>query len=211
MRITIRKISFFYWGIRIFHQNSLHLIHDPIQILMKITLKYGLLIVVVYMLLHILLHFTTGTESNIGKSLLLLNYAAYTGAILMGVVEKRKLQNGSITFGSAFGTGFMIMLFAAVLLGIYTYSYYKFINHHSIEAAYKAIDAQIAKKDLPEAQVGTATTVAKLMVSPGGFAVMHFIGWLLVGALISLIMAAFLRKEQLENPIPQHEDIGQYN
>ena len=184
-KVRIRQ-DYFFITFPIFHGKSLHLNYDSIFSRMKIALKYGLMIVLIFTITHVLIHNTIGIESGIGRSIMLLNYAIYTLAILLCVVEKRKKNNGHISYGGAFGIGFFTMTVAAVILSGYQYLYLKFINHDLVLAGF---NAQTSNNLFEKA-------LKLLKKTPGGMSLLFFIGMLLAGWLISMIIAAFIKKEK---------------
>jgi hypothetical protein len=163
---------------------------------MKPSLKYGLLLAAAVILLHLVIHFTVGADSQVGKSVMLLNYGLYTLAIVLCLLELRKEQQGYLTYGKAFSTGFMVMLSAGLIVAIYTYVYYKFINHDFIVKSYALVQQSLDEKNLDENSMATANKVAHIMLTPGGISVITLLGMLFWGAIISLIIAAFLKRDQ---------------
>ena len=152
---------------------------------MNITFKYGFLIILAFTLTHLLIHCTVGVESAVGKSIMLLNYAFYLLAILLGVVEKRKMQNGLITYREAFFTGFRIMAFAVIIISGYQYLYLKFINHQQVLITYNEQNSNNAFESI----------LKEIQKTPLGISALNFMGRLLVACLISMIIAAFIKRE----------------
>ncbi len=152
---------------------------------MKISIKYGFLIILLYSLSHVVVHFTIGHESGVGKSIMLLNYPIYALAILLGVVERRKAQLGHITYKEAFGTGFSMMVFAALIISVYQYIYLKFFNHHLVSVLYNEQSSNDAFENL----------MKELKKTPGGNTILELAGRILAAALISLIIGAFIKRE----------------
>lgn len=179
---------------------------------MKITLKYGLLGAAALILLHLVVHFTVGVESSVGKSILLLDFAFYVLVVVLAILERKKAQSGYLTYGNGFSTGFLSSLNMGVIKAVYTYIYCKFINHGVLAAMIKDATEDMSKKSTSEEQAQAAASAFKLVFSPGGVAVIEFLRVLFVGLLIALVVAAFLRNEKsLPSNIPsQGGDLDPY-
>lgn len=164
---------------------------------MKIAVKYGLMASAATILLHLIVHFTLGIDSPVGKSILLLRFGVYILAVVLAILERKKEQNGFLTFGNGLGAGFMSILVAAVILFAYNYTYFKVINHDFIKKGYEQVEKGLEQQSIQGSQAEIASKIAKTMVSPGGLSGLMFAGTLFTGLVISLIVAAFLRKEEV--------------
>jgi chromosome condensin MukBEF ATPase and DNA-binding subunit MukB len=166
---------------------------------MNTTLKYGLMAAAAVIILHLILYFSGISETPTGEKIQWLNYLIYGGAIYLGLKEKLQKQEGYLSFGSAFGTGFLIILIAAVLVFGYRYAYYSTINPKvSVEMQQKVEDEMEKKsveKNMDEAQREQARKISQVVVTPIGFAVTRLIGMILTGLILSLIFAAVMKNE----------------
>ncbi|MEO6244839.1 MAG: DUF4199 domain-containing protein [Opitutaceae bacterium] len=97
-------------------------------------------------------------------------------------------------YGRALGTGVMIALFAS-LFGIVTnFAYVKFINPGISDMIAQTEIAKLEAKRLSGAQLEGAEKMIRVMTGPLAYTVMGFLGGLLFGTLISLVVAAFLKR-----------------
>lgn len=166
---------------------------------MNITVKYGLMAAGAVIILHLILFFAGIAETPTGEKIQWLNYLIYGAAIYLGLKEKLKRQEGYLSFGSAFGTGFLIIIIAAVLVFGYRYAYYSTINPEvSAEMQLKVeeeMEKRMESENMDEEQLQTARKMSKMIVTPMGFAVTRFIGMILTGLILSLIFAAVLKRD----------------
>ena len=90
------------------------------------ALQFGLLTGLA-MIVYILIMYLAGVDMH--SSWNLIGYLFLLGGIYWGMSNIREKQlEGVMSYGKAFGTGFWITFFAAILLGIFTFFYLKYIN-----------------------------------------------------------------------------------
>jgi len=104
--------------------------------------------------------------------------------------------DGILPFGKAFGFGMLIVLVSALIGGIYGYLLYTVIDPDLVG---KLMDFQAEKmleQGLSEDQVEQTLEVTKRFISPAFIFVSGLIMNLLMGAVLSLIIAAIFKKEE---------------
>ena len=104
--------------------------------------------------------------------------------------------DGILPFGKAFGFGMLIVLVSALIGGIYGYLLYTVIDPDLVG---KLMDFQAEKmleQGLSEDQVEQALEVTKRFMNPVFIFISGVILNLLMGAVLSLIMAAIFKKEE---------------
>jgi|OpeIllAssembly_1097287.scaffolds.fasta_scaffold151157_2 hypothetical protein len=129
----------------------------------------------------------------------------YAGIIIMivGLAIAMKsyrvnILDGILPFGKAFGFGVLIVVFASLLGSIYTYLLYTVIDPGLQEKMLEfAADKMLESGRVPEAQLDQALEFSKKFMSPTYLTVSGFIFSCLGGTVISLIMAAIFKKEEV--------------
>jgi len=163
---------------------------------MKMALMMSGMLIVYTLVLYI-----AGQGAN--KGLGWINYILIlTGLILASINFRDKENQGYITFGRAFYFGFMIVLFASLIYGIFMYIYLKFIAHDIITQMLRITEDQMMAKKLPEEQAEQAMKWTKKLLVPGAMAIMTFIFTLFLGTILSLISAAITKRETPPNAPP---------
>jgi ABC-type dipeptide/oligopeptide/nickel transport system permease component len=116
--------------------------------------------------------------------------------IVLGTKARRAEIPASEEFGygRAFGAGFMIALFASLFGIITTFVYAKFINPEFVDVIVQAQVQQLEAKGLSADKIQGAEKVIRTMASPYVQACFSFIAGLVMGTIISLITAAFLKR-----------------
>jgi len=128
----------------------------------------------------------------------LLSYVFFIGGLLWGITSIREKQlEGVMSYGKAFGTGFWITLFVAIVLGIFAYFYLKDINPGALaDATAKAEDKILASNpNISDADLQKALGMVKVFTNPIMSAVTQLISNLIAGTIFSLIIAIFAKRE----------------
>ncbi len=107
--------------------------------------------------------------------------------------------DGILPFGKAFGFGVLVVLFSAVLGSIYTYLLYTVIDPGLQEKLLEfSADKMLESGRVPEAQIDQAMEFSKKFMSPVFLTISGLVSSLLIGTILSLIMAAIFKKEEAE-------------
>jgi len=132
----------------------------------------------------------------------LLSYGVMIGGLVLAVRKHRDQElGGYITFGRAFGVGFLTMLVLGVISAVWAYAFFSFIAPDMLEMIKQAsIDRMVEKQGMSVDQAETAMNnpVTKSFMNPVAFTGFAFAGILFIGAIFALIVAAIMRKSPPE-------------
>ncbi len=104
--------------------------------------------------------------------------------------------DGILPFGKAFGFGVLIVLISAVVTGIYGYLLYTVIDPDLMGKVMDVQTEKMLERGLSEDQVEQALEVSKRFMKPAFMFITGLITSLLVGVVLSLIIAAIFKKEE---------------
>jgi MFS superfamily sulfate permease-like transporter len=102
---------------------------------------------------------------------------------------------GMITFGQALGSGVIIFLYYAVIMAIFTYILYAIIDPDLMDKQLAFAEEQMLKRGMPEASVEAGMKFNQKIMKPAIMAPFTIFNSMFVGVIMSLIVAAFVRKE----------------
>jgi branched-subunit amino acid ABC-type transport system permease component len=164
---------------------------------MKAPLKFGLIYAGVSIGISLLM-FGLGLDKN-DTVMKVINFAsmAVAGTIIyFGIRERRDLEgNGYINFGKAFSTGFTITLIGDLFTAVYSYLYFTVLNPGMMTYIQMKQEEEMIKRGMSDSDVeAMAGTMAKWS-TPEIYTGFAFLGILVVGLILSLILAAILKKE----------------
>jgi hypothetical protein len=130
-----------------------------------------------------------------------INYVSYliliAGLLLAQLNFRNKHLGGYITYGKAFNVGMLTSLCVAFIVGFYTYIFFKFIDPGAMELAMTMAEQRMMDQGSSEAEIEQGMNFIQSMQTPGMFTFLAFAGNLLIGMVISLVTAIFVKKEDL--------------
>ncbi len=128
----------------------------------------------------------------------LFGYVFFVGGLYWGITSIREKQlEGIMTYGKAFGAGFWISLFAAILLGIFAFFYLKYINPSILADKLNEVRDKIvtSNPNISDADLQKSLDMVKMFSTPIVSAIFGFLGYLVSGTVFSLIIAIFAKRE----------------
>ena len=118
-------------------------------------------------------------------------------AVLFFLVKSYRdnFKHGMMTYGEALGAGVIICLYYAIIMAIFTYLLYTVIDKGLLDKQLAFAEEMMQKKGLPQASIDAGMAMQKKMMTPAFMAPVSILGNMFWGLIISLIVAAFVRKE----------------
>lgn len=161
-----------------------------------VSLGYGVIIalaIIVFSLILFLLNLAKGSGLEYLSYLILL-----AGLFLAQINFRNKYQGGFITYGKAFTLGMLTSLFLSVIMGIYTYIFFQYIDPGAMEEAMTIAEQKMMDQGLSDMQIEQGMAIARKFQSVGMYTVFAIVGNFLIGMIFSLITAIFVKKEDTE-------------
>jgi len=100
-----------------------------------------------------------------------------------------------INFGEALGAGVIIFLYYSIIMAVFTYILFKFIDPGLVDKSLALAEEMMEKRGLPQSAIDTGMAMQKKIMVPGFMAFTSIFGNMLFGLIFSLIDAAIVRKE----------------
>jgi hypothetical protein len=170
--------------------------------LFKLSMNYGLmtgLVIIVYSLIL----FFVGMHLNQTMGYFAILILAV--CILLFTKQYRDtICAGTISYGQAYGLGILIGVFAAILLGFFTFLELTYIDPTMIEKQVQIMQEKLLAKGMSEDQVEQALNMSKKWMTPGMMFLMSTISFAFWSAIISLITSAMLKKNT--NPFENNQN-----
>lgn len=158
-------------------------------------LVYGLIAVAMAVVQYSLGDFKTSMGNNSFTIWTGLGIAMMVGFPLAAMLKRRKEQGEQLTYGQGFKTGFTVAvigsLFTAAWMLLYTLALEPGYQEEVINNSYQQLQQQNIGKEQMEASI----EVTKQFTAPHFMALFTILSAAFMGAIISLILAAFTRKQ----------------
>jgi hypothetical protein len=179
---------------------------------MKTTFAYGIGIAIASFVLGLILFFA-GFHTDVDK----LSTGQTIGSIgglgisIVGLVLAMKARREEFTpeegfgYGRALGTGTLTALWSAIVSAILTMIYATAINPGMQELIIENEIAKLEEQGLPAAQIEAAEGVMNFMTSPAMMGISSMIAGFIFGVIVSLIVAAFLKRAPVDITPPPLE------
>ena len=158
---------------------------------------YALVMTICGAALNLLLYFT-GFQTEklaVGQHLQWFGFAIMIGVLWLGIKAVRDESPGqAMSYGKGVGTGVLISLYSGLMSSVYTYIHFKFVNANFADYQLELIRAQWAAKGMTEAQMEQAESIARKFMGPVVSAIATPFMVVLFGLIISLVLAAILKR-----------------
>jgi hypothetical protein len=133
----------------------------------------------------------------------LVGLAITATCLFLGVRARRDETPKDVEFGygSAVGAGTLISLVSSFLSSVFAYTYYSFINPAFTDLMIQAQMAKMEARGMSGDQLEKAEAMTKWMMSAGPASVMAFFYIFILGVILALIVAAFLKRPAPNTPL----------
>ena len=122
--------------------------------------------------------------------------------IFLGIRERREKTNfGYISFGEAFRTGIVITFIVAVMIVLFTYAYYEYMNPNYVNYLAAETEKALIKQNARREEINAAVTIIKYQFSFNVQIIQQLLFILLGGTAITFIVSMILKKERRTEPV----------
>jgi hypothetical protein len=158
-----------------------------------VCLGYGVIIALALIVYNLII-FLLNMDQN--KALQFLSYAILIGGILLSQFNFRnRYRDGFIDYGNAFLVGFLVSIVLTVIMGIYTYVFFNYIDPGAMEEVMSKAEQSMMDKGMTDLEIEQGMAMMAKVNSPGWFTLFAILSNLIGGTIISLITAIFVKKE----------------
>lgn len=159
----------------------------------RVALKWGLIfgvICIVYSAATLI----AGQINNQGLGY--VTYVIVAIGIYVALNDYKKENLGFITFGEGLGLGTLMSAIIGLISGFFMFAYMKFIDTTISEQMLQKAAKDMERRGTPDDQIEQAMQYSQIFLSPGAIFIFTVFGYLIVGFIISLIIAVIVKKEK---------------
>jgi|OpeIllAssembly_1097287.scaffolds.fasta_scaffold276760_1 FlaA1/EpsC-like NDP-sugar epimerase len=102
---------------------------------------------------------------------------------------------GMITYGQALGAGVIIFFYYAIIMAVFTYLLYAVIDPDLVDKQLAFAEEEMIKRGIPESAIEAGMKLQTKIMKPAIMAPLSIFGSMFQGLIMSLIVAAFVKKE----------------
>ncbi len=176
---------------------------DPNEVSPRSTaMRYGMIWALFSILLGLITYLMGWTDpsSSLSAGSILTSIISIALNITMLVLaikyHRDKELGGFISFGRGFKTGMLTTLVFAVIATVWALIFFNFIATDMIDGIQDAMVEKWEEQGLSDEQIEQAQSYTGFMSSPAFMVGATFVGSLIWGAILSLIVSAVLKKDQ---------------
>jgi hypothetical protein len=157
---------------------------------------YALVLTLATIVLQLLLFFSGFQTEKLatGQYLQYLGLVIMAGVLWLGIKAVRdEKPDRTLTYGQGVGAGVTISLYAGLMGAVYTFIHFTFINTGFADYMIAVTREKWAARGLTQAQMEGAEAITRKMLQPGVQAILGVLFVVLIGLVLSLIIAAFVK------------------
>ncbi|WP_026236346.1 DUF4199 domain-containing protein [Pontibacter roseus] len=161
----------------------------------SVALKYGLLGALVSVVFSaILLIAGLDVSGWIGS----LGYLILIVAMVLAMKEYKRINYGYMSYGQGLGIGTLVSLAFGVLGGLFMFVYTSFIDPGYRDTMMEKQRVELEGRGMSDEQIEQAIAMGESFSSPAMMIVWSIVGYLIIGFIISLIVAAVMKNARPE-------------
>lgn len=165
--------------------------------ILRHSLMYGLITGIVIIVYQIALYvFGMLNNNSLGN---IVFFLLVIGILLSVKHYRDHINKGFLNFGRAFRTGFLTCIFTSVVGAVYTYFQYRYLSPHMVGDLLTLAQDSLLTKGISEEQVELQSAILEKIITPTFLSIAYIFSMGFWGAILSLIIAAILKKD--ENPL----------
>lgn len=155
------------------------------------AMTYGLYFAIVSIALTVVLY---ATDNMTSKASQWMSIVVIIAAVVIIQLAWRKSLGGYMSYGQGLGIAVLSLVCASVIIAIFTFILYKFIDPGLIEQIKLATEEQLYQRGMPDEQINAAMAISSKFQTPAIMAVMSIINMAVMGLIIGAVAAIFTKK-----------------
>jgi membrane-bound ClpP family serine protease len=160
----------------------------------RVALKWGAFLGVTLMVITLVMYLTDQTANPLFSVLTLGSMVAF---LILSMRDFRSLNGGYMSYGEGLGVGTLVSaiggLLSAAFITFYNVVIDPTVQQRALEAAREKMEEQ---GKLTDEQIDQALEFSQKFQSPGFTFIAGVLGTIIMGFLLSLIVAAFIRRNK---------------
>lgn len=163
------------------------------KIIRQNAISLSAIFIIVLVVTYLFREQTKGIESYF--------WIAYAVMMLFGILYtqmqvRERINGGLITFGEAFGAGFKMSLWVALIFAVFNFIFYQFIFPEAQDEMLQLTEQSMREEGMSEDEIEMGMKMTGFFVSPLGILISTMVIYPILGAIGSLIAAAFTQRSK---------------
>jgi len=166
---------------------------------------YALAMSIIGAVINLALYFTGYQTEKLatGQNVKWLMLVVSIIVLWLGIKAVREESPGKyLSYGKGVGTGVLISLYSGLMSGVYAFIHFKFVNIEFVDYQMQLVRAQWEAKGMSADQMEKAEGFTRMFMGPTSMAIITPIMSVFFGLILSLIIAAILKRPAPEGSTP---------
>lgn len=159
----------------------------------SVALKYGVITAVAAIVYSAIL-LVTGLNTN--QALGYLGFVILIAGMVFAMRDFRTANAGYMSYGQGLGIGTMVSGIVGLLASAFTVLYMQFIDPNVMQQTIDNARENLEKQGMDDAQIDMAMQMTEKMMNPGMMFMLGILSYIIIGFIISLIVAAIMRRNE---------------
>ena len=170
---------------------------DKYENVWKANLENGLIMACIGLIHTLLIYFFKLMANPVQGYVLYTIQIAVLFFMLKSFRDKKR--GGFISYGQSLGAGMVIFTIYSLVLGLFTFILYKYIDPNLIDQQLALAQDKMVEMGMPQSSMEMATEMQKTLLTPLFISLMAIFNGITHGLIFSLFISIFIKKE--ENPL----------
>jgi len=165
---------------------------------MSTTLLYALIMAIAQVVVTLISYFLGYQTDHMasGRWFQLIPLVVSIVILVLGIKAVREEQPGKgLSYGKGVGTGALITLYSCIIGSVYAYIHFTYVNPNFADYVVEVSREKWASAGMSDSQMENAEKGVRWFTKPAVQAIASFIIGNIFGVILSLIIAAFLKRE----------------
>ncbi|WP_026994601.1 DUF4199 domain-containing protein [Flectobacillus major] len=159
----------------------------------KVALKWGAIVGIISIVYSTIV-MVLGLMGN--QAIGWLVYLIIGAGIFLAMSNYKKENGGFLSYGQGLGIGSMMSAISGLISSAYSFVYMRFIDATVVDQLLKKAQEDMEKQGFSDEKIEQALEMSKIFMSPGAMFVWGVLGSIIIGFLLSLILAAIAKKDK---------------
>lgn len=158
------------------------------------ALYYGLLLAVVFILVHLVLYLVDQSKETAGIIVSLVIFIA--GVVVVQLDYRNKKCGGFLSYGRTVKIGFLSVLFASFMVAVYMFIYLSYINPGEMLQAKTDAIQDVYNMGMDPDGEAQAVKIQEFVHTPIVYALFTIVTYAFMGIIAALITSIFIKKDE---------------
>ncbi|GAB2767130.1 hypothetical protein GCM10027275_06700 [Rhabdobacter roseus] len=159
----------------------------------RVALKYGIITAVVVIVYSTILNLA-GLGQNQGATS--VAFLFLLGGLIWAMRDFREQNGGFMSYGQGLGIGALLSAIVGLLGSTFMLFYIQFIDNTIFQQSLDRAREDMERRGMDDAQIEQAMEISEKFMSPGAVFLIGVLSYLILGFIISLIVAAVMRRNK---------------